>query len=90
MGAGDGKGLGRNVGNGMGVVVGDVVGPGDGINVGNGVGMAVVGSGDGGCETDGAGDGAIVAVSTPSTVTLTRFVVAVAAISASSEPSLTA
>ena len=50
-----------------------------------------VGEGEGGGETDGAGDGAAVSDSTPSTVTLVRLVVpALAVISASSVPLMTA
>ena len=90
VGAGDGEGVGKEVGDVVGAALGCVVGAGDGTSVGAGVGAAVVGAGDGGFEIDGAGDGAIVAVSTPSTVTLVRLVVAFVVISDSSVPSLTA
>ena len=81
--------MGREVGDAVGAAVGCVVGTDDGIDVGASVGAGVVGAGEGGCEMDGTGDGAIVAVSTLSTVTLLRFVDAFAVISASSAPSLT-
>ena len=90
VGAGDGAGVGKDVGNAEGAAVGKVVGKDDGMLVGAGVGAAVVGAGEGGCEIDGAGDGAIVSVSTPSTVTPVRFVAVFAVIAASSVPSLTA
>ena len=91
VGAGDGEGVGKEVGDVVGAALGCVVGAGDGTSVGAGVGAAVVGAGEGGCEIDGAGDGAIVAVSTPSTVVpYRRLVVVFAAISDSSVPSLTA
>ena len=90
VGAGDGEGVGKEVGDVVGAALGCVVGAGDGTSVGAGVGAAVVGAGEGGCEMDGAGDGAIVSVSTPSTVTPVRFVAVFAVTAASSVPSLTA
>ena len=94
VGAGDGTLEGLGVGVCVGEALGGVVGKDVGAVVGEAVGPAlgaVVGKGDGTCETDGAGDGAIVSVSTASTVMSVRLLVpAFAVIDASSVPSLTA